>query len=120
VVPDKEDCNTDTKKCKRFGLPEIERLKGKQVIKNIFRNGRRSRSGNLVIIYLLSEKPQAGFVASKKIGGAVKRNRVKRLLREAYRMNKEIFQGLKVIFYAVGPLTHKEILWAFKKFRERG
>ena len=34
-----------------------------------------------------------GVVASRKVGGAVKRARAKRLLREAYRRNRFRFQG---------------------------
>lgn len=106
------------RKYKKFGLPEFERLKGKQIIKDLFKRGKRFRYGNLVFIYLLSEEPKAGFIVSKKIGGAVKRNRVKRLLREAYRMHKDFFTGLKIIFYALGPLDHKVILQAMSRFKE--
>jgi len=60
----------------------------------------------------------AGFVASKRIGGVVIRNRTKRTLREAYRMNKDIFKGLKVIFYAQGFLKINNAVNIFCAFRE--
>ena len=111
--------NKKNEQGKRFGFYRTNRLKGKQVIKKLFSQGERFQSGNLLIIYLFSEEPRAGFIASKKIGGAVKRNRVKRLLREAYRMNKKIFTGLEVIFYAQGPLILKEIIDAFHSFERK-
>jgi ribonuclease P protein component len=60
----------------------------------------------------------AGFVASRQIGGAVKRNKIKRILREAYRMNRVSFEGLKVIFHAHGPLSFDEAVTAFRQFTE--
>jgi ribonuclease P protein component len=72
----------------------------------------------LTIIFLPSDEHSAGFVASKQIGGAVKRNKVKRILREAYRMNRTCFKGLKVVLYAHGSLSYGEALAAFKHFRE--
>jgi ribonuclease P protein component len=42
-----------------------------------------------------------GVTASRKLGGAVRRNRVKRLVREAFRRHKLLFPaGLDVVFIA--------------------
>jgi ribonuclease P protein component len=100
-----------------YDLPRNIRLKGKQVFTRLFKKGTRFRGNNLTIIYLLSEEPSVGFVASKRVGGAVQRNRTKRLLREAYRMNKGLFAGLEVVLYAFGPLTIKDITDAFSAFK---
>lgn len=45
-------------------------------------------------IYLLENKLgriRLGLAISSRVGGAVKRNRIKRLLREFFRLNKELF-----------------------------
>jgi ribonuclease P protein component len=44
---------------------------------------------------------RVGVTASRKVGGAVRRNRVKRLVREAFRRHKLLFPaGLDVVFIA--------------------
>ena len=106
------------KTIKKFGLRINERLHSRKETRRLFSTGRRFTRGNLIIIYRAGKKQKAGFVASKHIGGAVKRNRVKRILREAYRMNKDIFRGLNVIFYAQGPLESIDILNTIRAFRE--
>jgi len=103
---------------KHYGLPRNIRLKGKQAFTGLFKKGNRFRHDNLVFIYLLSEEPSVGFVASKRVGGAVQRNRTKRLLREAYRMNKNLFAGLQIVFYARSPLTTKDIQNAINALKE--
>jgi ribonuclease P protein component len=99
-------------------LSKRGRLKGKQVIKHLFSKGKRFHTGNLTFIYLPAEEPMVGFVASKRIGGAVKRNRVKRLLREAYRMNRHTYRRFDLLIYARGPLERNDITTAFLKFQE--
>jgi ribonuclease P protein component len=42
-----------------------------------------------------------GVTASRKIGGAIERNRVKRLVREAFRRSRLLFpSGLDIVFIA--------------------
>jgi ribonuclease P protein component len=53
----------------------------------VLRNG-RSHAGRELVLYVFprggGDAPRLGMVVSRKVGGAVERNRVKRVLREAF------------------------------------
>jgi len=77
---------------KKFGLSKKEIIKKSQEITQIIKNS-NSVSGNLIKIYFrISPKrdviSRVAFAVSKKVKPAVLKNRVKRLLREVYRLNK--------------------------------
>jgi len=59
-----------------------------------------------LLVIALNGKGRLGVSLSKRIlKTSVARNRVRRLLREAFRQNPESFQGLDVNVLGLGPLT---------------
>ena len=68
-------------------LSRDERLRQRQEFLTCYRRGRR-RHGSLLILYAFPNAlahPRLGITASRKVGGAVVRNRLKRRIREVYR-----------------------------------
>jgi ribonuclease P protein component len=86
-------------------FPKKEKLKSEILIRRVFEDGKSITSYPLKLIYLPIDersevKIQCGVTAPKRIfKSAVKRNRIKRLLRESYRLNKEkIFNNIEGSF----------------------
>lgn len=79
-------------------LKKNEILRGYKVFSRIITTGKSIRRGNLSFYYIvggLEGNPiKMGFAISKKVKNAVKRNRVKRLLKEYFRLNKSAFYRL--------------------------
>ena len=79
-----------------FTFPKKEKLKKKKRIEQLFNEGRSISQYPIRLIYLKTEpsqeaKVQAGMAVPKRnFKSAVKRNRIKRLLRESYRLNKDV------------------------------
>ncbi|SDB61614.1 ribonuclease P protein component [Flavobacteriaceae bacterium MAR_2010_188] len=77
-----------------FNFGRKERLKGKKLIEKLFREGKSVTSFPLKAIYLRTDfkddtKIKAGFsVGKRNFKRAVDRNRIKRLMRESYRLDK--------------------------------
>jgi ribonuclease P protein component len=87
---------TRNRQLKRFGLPAGERLKSRTDFEKLYTTGKIIISADKKIkaIYLVDNfnglgKVKIGVAVSSKTGKAIWRNRLKRLLRTAYRLNKE-------------------------------
>src|SRR5436189_6414511 len=68
-------------------LPPSRRIRRRGEFQRVFDGGRRAHGRYLTIIAAPAPGPDSrlGIVASKKLGGAVVRNRAKRLIREVFR-----------------------------------
>lgn len=79
-------------------LPKSERLCSQKVLQRLFSGEHRSISVFPIrAVFMESEEPGVRIMVSvskRHFKRAVKRNRVKRQLREAYRLNKQILQNL--------------------------
>lgn len=80
----------------KFTLGKPEKLKSKKLIQKLYEEGSSVKSFPLRMVFLQTEHTskspiQVGFsVPKRNFKLAVKRNRIKRLLRETYRLQKEI------------------------------
>ena len=90
------------------------RLKKEKDFNLVFNKGKRLFSSNLTVFYFPSKELKAGFAVSKKHGGSVKRNRIKRLLRESFR--SFIPQIGQNFFFVFIPKVKEE--YTLKDFKE--
>lgn len=79
-------------------LPRRVILRGKDSFDTLFKNGIRIAAGHIDLRYLTRQDStpsiQVAFVVGRKTGNAVVRNRCKRLLREAYRLQQHILDPI--------------------------
>ena len=116
-----------------YTFQKEERLCSKKVIDRLFLEGKSFLAFPIKVVFLETHLPsdfpvQAGFTVSKKIfKRAVHRNRIKRMMREAYRLNKhELYQKIEsrqlaVFFIFIGKeiTDYKTIERSMKKSIQR-
>lgn len=120
----------------KFTFPRKEKLKSKKLIEQLFAEGKSVSNYPIKLIYLKTELPfdvsiQAGVTVPKKnFKSAVRRNRIKRLMRESYRLNKAlVFNNRKgsfaFLFLYLGKdmpdytLVEKNLKAALYKFKKK-
>lgn len=70
-----------------------KRLKKNSDFQKLFSRGKRCFSPALILLYRPAKQTALGLCVSKKHGSSVKRNRIKRLLREAFRAECGALKG---------------------------
>ncbi len=90
-----------------FCLPKSERILKRREYLHIQSRGRKLSSPSFLVFGLVASPsddagpPRIGITVSRRVGGAVVRNRVKRLVREAFRHDKQQFpRGLTMVVVA--------------------
>src|SRR6056297_1726239 len=118
-----------------FNLPKKEKLKSKKLIQQLFIDGRSISQYPIKLIYLKNTDQQifiqAGVAVPKKnFKSAVKRNHIKLLLRESYRLNKGLVDNntkdtFAFLFLYIGKETlpfdvvQQKMILLLRKFNER-
>jgi len=80
-----------------------ESLRKNSEFQTVFKKG-KSKANKYFVMYVLKndlDKNLLGISVSKKVGNSVVRHRIKRLLKESYRLHEDMFNsGLNIVIIA--------------------
>ncbi len=95
-----------------FSFKKENRIKSKNAFQTVYKTG-RSVVDSMSVMYVLAndeKKIKIGFAVGKKLGSAVVRNRVKRLMREVFRHRRgELKDSVHIIWVARKKLIAADI-----------
>jgi len=88
-----------------FSLGKDEKLLKAPEFKRVLRNGERQSTKHFKVFFFLNltHTQRLGITASRKICGAVKRNRIKRIVREFFRLHKAWLPASSDILFIAKP-----------------
>lgn len=106
------------------GFPRLARVRAKAEFDRVFAEGRRTADPLLSLHVLVDEKPaRLGLAVSRKVDpGAVGRNRIKRVTRDAFRkLRYQLLPGAYVLVARVpaGKAENQELRAAFLRLLQR-
>jgi ribonuclease P protein component len=89
---------------KRFAFPRQARIVHERDFRRIYRDGKRFLASPLRFCVLRREDEESrlGLAVSRKVGNAVVRNRWKRAVREAFRLNRHRLAAPHDVVVSVG------------------
>lgn len=90
------------------------RLKKQSDFQKLFQKGKRGFSPSLTVVYKESSVMTMGISVGKKHGKSVQRNRIKRLLREAFRAVEGEMKG-KYSIVLLPKVSEKYDFFTFKR-----
>ena len=89
----------------RFAFSRAQRLRSNAEFARVYRLGRRLRGDHFALILLPNgaEHSRLGISVQRKTGSAVRRNRIKRLVREAFRQSPALLPAPCDVVCTVRP-----------------
>ena len=90
---------------KGLGLPKERLLRKSQEFSHVYKNGDRLRGKGFSLIFLANDfaYSRLGISVNRRIRGAVNRNRIKRIIRENFRLHQELFPNSCDVVFTVAP-----------------
>ena len=101
----------------QFSFSKDERITNKKVIQKLFENGKKVSLSPFILKYFFDQNEGINkvliSVSKSKIKSSVKRNLLKRRIRESFRLNKNIIKNLgcslAFVYSSSKILSYKEI-----------
>ena len=90
------------------------RLKKQADFQRLFQKGKRAFSPSVTVLYRPADKMTMGISIGKRHGKSVQRNRIKRLLREAFRSVQDEMKGN----YTIVLIPKVSEKYAFQTFQQ--
>jgi len=89
----------------RCTLPKAHLLKTTAEFQRVYRSGQRFRGDGFAVVVSPNALPwnRLGISVHRKTGNAVRRNRVKRLVREVFRRHRELFPASADVVVTIRP-----------------
>jgi len=107
----------------KFGFSKEERLSGKKNIEELFTKGSSFRLKGFAVKYLIRKEESANkilvSVPKKNFKRAVDRNLLKRRIREAYRLNKQLLTEKDSKHYVIGFLYISKSILTFHQIQDQ-
>ncbi len=110
-----------------FGLKKTNKILDRSEFVKLSKYGKKFQDHFFIVVFMPGETEyfRLGITVSKRVGNAVVRNRMKRLIREWFRVNKSILQGcwdVNVIAKktAAGLTSHQVFMSLEKIFEKLG
>lgn len=89
--------------------PDI--LRNKKDFERLYKKGRSVGDRYVVLFFIANGRSYSrrAFLASKKVGGSIARNRARRLMKESFRfVREELPEGMDMLFIARNTITGKK------------
>ena len=103
------------------GFPRQRRIRKRREFSSVFDAGQRihGRFFTFLLLQTTLDRSRLGIVASRKIGGAVQRNRAKRRIREMFRTEVRVSSGVAIDLVVIPrrELLDAEFKAALQDFR---
>jgi len=94
-----------TKSLRRYTFAKDKRIRSKAEFSAVFDKGARATRGPLMTVAMPTDHPtpRLGISVPKRVGSAPKRNRIKRMLRESFRLMQHDFPRPYDLIIVVRP-----------------